>query len=195
MTQSSRERGIERSGAIALTYEDYVELPNDGKRYEILDGELFVTPAPSTRHQRVLGTLHLLLGTHARRSGVGEVLLAPCDVLLGEHDIVQPDLLFVASEHAGRIEAANVKGAPDLLIEVLSPTTRRFDERTKRDRYRATGVAEYWLVDVDLETIKVYRWAGEKGYAEPKVYELERGDLLTTPLMPGLELSLGAVFE
>jgi Uma2 family endonuclease len=180
---------------VALTYEDYVELPNDGKRYEILDGELFVTPAPSTRHQRVLGRIFFQITAFLRNQDRGEVLLAPCDVLLGEHDIVQPDLLFVAREHADRIEAANVKGAPDLLVEVLSPTTRRRDERTKRDRYRATGVAEYWLVDVDLETIKVYRWAGDKGFVEPILYELERGDVLTTPLMPGLELSLGAVFE
>jgi Uma2 family endonuclease len=180
---------------VALTYEDYVELPNDGKRYEILDGELFVTPAPSTRHQKVLGSLFLRLAIHVREHEQGEVLLAPCDVLLAEHDIVQPDLLFVAREHADRIEAANVKGAPDLLIEVLSPTTRRIDERTKRDRYRATGVAEYWLVDSDLETIKVYRWAGETGPVEPKLYELERGDVLTSQLLPGLELPLGTVFE
>ena len=180
---------------LALTYEDYVELPNDGKRYEILDGELFVTPAPSTKHQRILGNLHLLLGAYARSSRVGEVLLAPCDVLLARHDIVQPDLLFVARERTALIEAANVKGAPDLLVEVLSPTTRRTDERTKRDRYRATGVAEYWLVDPELETIKVYRWAGEAALAEPKLFELERGDVLTTPLLPGLELPLKVVFE
>jgi Uma2 family endonuclease len=182
---------------LALTYEDYALLPDDGKRYEILDGELFVTPAPSTKHQRVLGNLHLLLGVFVRQSGVGDVLLAPCDVLLATHDIVQPDLLFVAREHAGRIETANVKGAPDLLVEVLSPTTRRVDERTKRDRYRATGVAEYWLVDPELETIKVYRWtaAPAAGPVEPKLYELERGDVLATPLLPGLELSLSAVFE
>ena len=180
---------------VALTYEDYVELPNDGKRYEILDGELFVTPAPSTRHQKVLGNLFLQLAIYVRQRELGEVLLAPCDVLLAVHDIVQPDLLFVAREHAERIEAANVKGAPDLLVEVLSPTTRRIDERTKRDRYRATGVAEYWLVDAEFETIKVYRWAGESGRVEPELYELERGDLLTTPLLPGLELPLRAVFE
>ena len=180
---------------LALTYEDYVELPNDGKRYEVLDGELYVTPAPSTRHQKVLGKLFFHLTAHLQGRDLGEVLLAPCDVLLATHDIVQPDLLFVARERAALIEPANVKGAPDLLVEVLSPTTRRTDERTKRDRYRATGVAEYWLVDPELETIKVYRWAGEAALAEPKLFELERGDVLATPLLPGLELPLKAVFD
>ena len=117
------------------------------------------------------------------------------DVLLATHDVVQPDLLFVAREHADRVEHANVKGAPDLLVEVLSPTTRRVDERTKRDRYRATGVAEYWIVDPELETIKVHRWAGRDSAIEPQLFELERGATLTSPLLPGLELPLAAVFE
>lgn len=176
-----------------LTYEDYLALPDDGKRYQILEGELFVSPAPSTRHQRLLGRLHLEIGTFLLEKPLGEVLLAPCDVLLDEKDIVQPDLIYVARDHAEQVEERYVAGAPDLVVEILSPSTRRLDEVLKRRRYAHFGIGEYWIVDAEIDVVKVYRRAGD---ALPRVAELalEEGDRLTTPLLPGFELPLARLF-
>ena len=179
--------------ATKLTYEDYLLFPDDGLRHEILDGEHFVSPSPNLRHQIVIMNLFRALDTFVRGSRIGRLFFAPVDVLLSRHDVVVPDLLFVRSERFDLFTAANVQGSPDLLVEVLSPSGRKRDEVIKRDRYERTGVAEYWLVDPEVETVKVFRLEGGR-YGRPQLLSLRDGDSLTTPLLPSLEVPLADVF-
>ena len=178
---------------LKLTHEDYLHFPNDGKRHEIIDGEHYVTAAPSTRHQRIVVRLTGFLLDSIRQSGRGELLLAPIDVVLSETDVVQPDLLFVAADRLERITEPDVQGAPDLVVEVLSPSTRKTDEVIKRKRYQLFGVREYWVVDPELDTVKVYR-LGSTGFGPAEELSAESGDTLTTPLLPGLAIPLAKVF-
>ncbi|HEV8238983.1 MAG TPA: Uma2 family endonuclease [Thermoanaerobaculia bacterium] len=180
--------------AAKLTYEDFVGFPNDGLRHEILDGEHYVSPSPNPRHQTVLLNLYRALDAFIHPRRLGRLFCVAIDVLLAEHDVVVPDLLFVRSERMGIFTAANCQGAPDLLVEVLSPSGRKRDEVIKRDRYEKTGVAEYWLVDPDAETVKVFRRDGER-YGRPELLSLHQGDSLTTALLPDLVIPLAAVFE
>ncbi len=175
-----------------LTYEDYILFPEDGQRHEILDGEHYVTPAPFIKHQIISSNLHSLLGPFIRRHRLGKLLAAPTDVILSPHDIAQPDLLFISSDRVGIITEKNVQGAPDLVIEILSKSTRRRDERLKLERYDRFGVLEYWMFDPDRKGARIYRRDGGRLLL---VAELSIGDVLTTPLLPGLEIPLAEIFE
>lgn len=134
-------------GRVVLTYADYLELPNDRNRYEILEGELAVSPAPGTLHQRVLLRLSRRLADFAERNRLGEVLVAPCDVLLSDTTVVQPDLLYVSRARRQIVEAAFVRGAPDLVVEIISPTSARTDREVKKQLYARYSVPHYWIFD------------------------------------------------
>ena len=177
-----------------LTYDDLALFPEDGRRHELIDGVHFVTPAPNTRHQRIVIHLAVALETFARAHGLGKVFVAPYDVVLSRHDVVEPDLIFVGAARAAVLTAGHAAGAPDLVIEILSPSTRRRDEMLKRDLYEARGVAEYWLIDPEAETVKVLRREEER-FGRARLLSLRDGDLLETALLPGLELPLATVFE
>jgi Uma2 family endonuclease len=138
-----------------LDYDDYARLPDDGNRYEILDGELCVTPAPSPLHQRVSKRLQRALEAYFETRGLGEVFNAPIDMILGPHDVAQPDLLVVADP--GQVSARAIEGPPLLVVEVASPATRRRDRDVKMARYAALGVPHCWLVDPDRRSIACYR--------------------------------------
>ena len=132
-------------------------LPDDGNRYEVVDGELLVTPAPSTLHQRAVVELVVLLGQHARAVGLGEALVSPADIELDPRGMVQPDV-FVQGLVGGRPALAWNAGAPLLLVvEVLSPGTARADRATKRRRYQRAGIPEYWITDLDARVIERWR--------------------------------------
>jgi Uma2 family endonuclease len=178
-----------------LTYDDFLEFPEDGRRHELLDGQHVAEPAPNTIHQRIVSNLHRLLSGFVHQHRLGWVLPAPCDVLLSDVDVVEPDLLYLSKAHADRLQHAFVKGAPDLVIEILSASTRRRDERAKRDLYERHGVGEYWIVDPELEAVKVYRLDGAGRYGRPRELSMEAGDRLTTPLFEGLGISIAEVFE
>ncbi len=179
---------------LKLTYEDYLHLPEDGKRHELIDGEHYVSPAPSTKHQAASMNLSRILGGFVREQRLGRVYAAPTDVVLSDVDVVEPDLLFVAAARAEIITEKNLRGAPDLAVEILSETTRRTDEVTKRHPYERFRVTEYWVVDPELETVKVHRLA-EAGYRREAELPVEAGDALTTPLFPGLAIPLAEIFE
>jgi Uma2 family endonuclease len=183
------------SSATKLTYEDFVLFPDDGKRHELIDGEHFVTPSPNRRHQWVLQNLTTLLVPFVRERRLGRVFFAPFDVVFTPHDVVEPDLLYISAERSGILTEANVQGAPDLVVEVLSPSGRRQDELLKRDLYERGGVAEYWIVDPEAETLKVFRRGEDGGFGRAQLLTLRDGDALSTPLLPGLEVPLVAVFE
>lgn len=179
---------------LKLTHAEYRVFPNDGRRHEILDGEHAASGAPGIRHQRVSRRLLRALDAAAEEHGVGEVFHGPVAVVLSEFDVVEPDLLFVAAERAAIIRRDEIKGAPDLVVEVLSPSSRRLDEIVKRKAYEDFGVQEYWIADPELETVKVYCRQGA-GFGAPTELAAERGETLTTPLLPGFELPLQTVFS
>lgn len=179
---------------VKFTYEDYLLFPEGGKRHELIEGEHFMTPAPNMRHQEISRNLLLAIGIFLKTHPIGKIFDAPCDVLLSNLDVVQPDLLFVSSSRFSIITEKNVQGPPDLVVEIISETTRKTDEVIKRKLYERHGISEYWIVDPELETIKVYRMT-DQGYARTAEHSKENGDMLTTPLLPGLQIPLTEIFE
>ena len=137
-----------------LGYADYATIPDDGRRHEIIDGEHYVNPAPNLYHQAVSKRLQHQLYTKIELAGLGPLYNAPCDVRLSNHDIVQPDLLVVLSSRTHIFTPANVKGAPDLLVEILSPSSVDYDQTLKRELYQRSGVREYWIVDPSKCTLE-----------------------------------------
>ena len=177
-----------------LTYEDYLLFPEDGQQHEILDGEHYVMPAPTFGHQGISGNLSAPLILFVRQHRLGFVRYAPLDVLLSPHDVVQPDLLFISNQRAGIVKGVNVQGAPDLVIEILSDSTRLHDETRKRYLYDRSGVLEYWLVDPQAGAVKVFRRSGS-GFLPPEDFSAAAGARLTTPLLPGFEIPVREIFE
>jgi Uma2 family endonuclease len=143
-----------RSAAVRFTYQDYLNLPED-RRYEILDGDLLMSPSPTERHQRLLLELALILTTFVKKHQLGRVYVAPFDVVLSETDVVQPDILFVSADRASIVGEKAVRGAPDLVVEVLSPATAERDRTVKAKLYARAGVRELWLVDPDSQTLEI----------------------------------------
>jgi Uma2 family endonuclease len=174
-----------------LTYDDFLLIPDDGLRHEIIDGEHFVTASPVPRHQVLVGRLHFELESYLRaHPGSGQVFLAPLDVVLSPWDVVEPDLLLIGPNQPEILTARNVQGPPVLVIEVVSPSTRSRDERLKRDLFSRTGVREYWLVNPDTNVVTVHRKeAGERFGTACSLAAADR-EWLTTPLLPGLSIAL-----
>lgn len=176
--------------SLRFTYDDYLLLPED-RRYEIIDGDLFMTPAPGTPHQRLIGRLYSFLDDHVRTRKLGEVLMAPCDVVLSPTDIVQPDLLFVAADRAAIIGEKFISAAPDLVVEVLSPSTEDRDRTVKTKLYARFGVRELWLAETETKRIEVLTNSGD-GFRQEAVFGL--GTVLRSTLFPGLEIPIAEVF-
>jgi len=185
-----------RSQSPQLTYQDLLRLPEDLLRHELIDGEHHVSPAPALKHQRIVVNLTRILSTFVRAHRLGEILVAPVDVLFSERDVVEPDVLYVSRAHSDRLRERYVAGAPDLVIEVLSPSSRGMDRIKKRCLFEAHGVPEYWIVDPAAETVEVYRPASSGGrLARCASLSLIAGDTLETPLLAGLRVPLREVFE
>ena len=170
-----------------LTYEDYCLLPNDGKRYEIIDGELFVTPSPLRRHQKGLANLLYYLTDFVKKHDLGEVYPAPFDVVFSQYDVVEPDILYVSKARASVITEKNVQGAPDLAVEILSESTSKIDRTTKLKLYARYRVEEYWVIDPVVLSAEIYRLA-PGGYE--LAAQLNSSQSLTSPLFPGFTLPL-----
>ncbi len=172
-----------------LTYEDLASFPEDNLRRELIGGELIVTASPVVRHQDVVMTLSGELFNYAKKHG-GKVFPAPLDVFFSDIDVVEPDVLFVTQANIAKLETSFVRGAPDLVVEVSSPTTRRLELVRKRALYERFGVAEYWYVDLDADRIEVYRLEGDR-YGAPII--LGRGGALTSPGLPGFSIEVEEV--
>jgi Uma2 family endonuclease len=171
-----------------ITYQELCELPDDGHRYELLDGEAYMCPSPNLRHQLILERLHM-----AFRSAAPDrtrVIFAPMDVVLADATALQPDLIVVLE---GRREILKdvVRGAPDLVVEVVSPSTVKRDRGPKLQAYGRYGITEYWIVDHDGGTVEAYRLTPAGAYGAPVV--CRRGDMATTPLLPRLALDVAAL--
>jgi len=180
-----------RPEASKLTYEDYVTLPNDGRRYEILDGELTVSPSPRTLHQRVALRLLFVVESWLRQHRLGEVFIAPCDVILDRTTIVVPDLVFVSQTRAAIVTERAIEGAPDLIVEILSESTARHDRGAKRQLYARYGVDRYWVIDADARTLEIYR-VRDGAYAELGTYRDQ--DIVQCDVPAGLELRLAEIW-
>ena len=171
-----------------LTYSDYARIPDDGKRYEVLEGGLLVTPAPSPLHQQASCELQWQLRQYFRARSVGRVYAAPIDVILSKHDILQPDLVVARPE---QISKRGIEGSPLLVVEILSPSTRKLDRTRKAGRYAALGVPHFWLVDPDAHLVECYR--ADRGRYEEVVRGT--GASLRHPDWPGLEVDLDLLWE
>lgn len=185
------------SRSVRLTYLDLRRLPDDGLRHELIDGEHHVTPAPKPKHQRVLGQIFGYLFVYLREHPLGRVYCAPLDVVFSECDCVEPDLLYVSREREQRqMTEDNLEGAPDLVVEILSPSTKHIDRGAKHRLYERFGVPEYWIVDPEREMVRVYRLDSEglSLHAELSRREGTSVPALSTRLLPGFELSLDEIF-
>ncbi len=153
-----------------ITWRDALLMPEDGKRYEAIDGELYVTPAPSRRHQRVSLKLGIALLELLEKPGHGWIYAAPIGVEFPEtEEGVQPDIVFVSRARAERLVEEGIRGAPDLVVEILSPKTAERDRTIKKKLYQRQGVAQYWIVDPDAETVEVWDFAG--GASAPEIHK------------------------
>jgi Uma2 family endonuclease len=177
-----------------LTYADFLRFPDDGQRHELIDGVHVVTPSPATVHQRIVMRLAVELSACLNASGLGEVFAAPFDVVLSEHDVVEPDLLVVLRQQQGILTDQHVRGAPALVIEVLSPGTRRRDEGAKRRAYDRFGVQEYWLVNPAARVVSVLRRSPGGQLALEQALSADAGAKLTSPLLPDLIIDLVRLF-
>jgi Uma2 family endonuclease len=177
---------------IKLTYEDYCALPDDGRRYEILDGDLYMSPSPEEPHQNVVLNLGAILRDHVRRHGLGKVYIAPFDVVLDENDVVEPDVIFVSKVRRPKLVMGRIRGAPDLLVEVISPSSVERDRRDKRNLYARCGVNWYWIIDPDKQSVLELRLV-ENGYAV--VSETSDPGPFTPQLFPGLQIPLLELWE
>ena len=174
-----------------FTHADLLLMPDDGKRREIVDGDLFVTPSPTLGHQEISVRIFVAFLKYLEAHPIGKILYAPLDVILSPFDVLEPDLLFVLSEHRSILQDW-VRGAPDLVIEILSPGTAAIDRGPKLKAYARFGVPECWLVDPEGKTIEVYG-RGRESYKLLRVFDEQ--ETLTSALLPGLALTVNAVFQ
>ncbi len=175
-----------------LTFEEFRQLPDDGKRYELIHGDVHLTPAPNTRHQTVVHNLDLSLGSYVHKNKLGEVWESPLDVRLGEDTALQPDLIFISNARAGIIQENWIEGAPDLAVEVLSPSTAAHDRATKLPVYAEAGVSEVWLIDPQAKTVEVLKLQQKKHFVEAT---LAGEQVLASTLFPAWQLPLRDLFD
>ncbi|MDE2688627.1 MAG: Uma2 family endonuclease [Chloroflexota bacterium] len=179
-----------QTAKVKYTYEDYMQTPDD-IRYELLDGELILSPSARTAHQRSVGKIFKRLSDFVMQNELGEVFIAPYDVVLDNFNVVQPDILFVSNERTHIITELNIRGAPDLVIEVLSPSTAQRDRTQKRDLYAQHDVKEYWQSDTDAKSVQVLTL--ENGvYRVAGIYTA--GQTILSPLLQGFSLNVDEIF-
>lgn len=174
-----------------MTYAQYCLLPDDGKQYELIDGELFMTPAPKPKHQEIVLRLAAELSGLVRINGLGGVFVGPVDILFDPYTVVRPDVLFISAARLSIVGEDAIEGPPDLVVEVLSPSTFYKDLRKKMTAYSQFGVQEYWIVDPETQTIEVYTRRDDKLQLAQK---FSSGDTLESGILPGFRLAVNDVF-
>jgi Uma2 family endonuclease len=175
------------AGEIILTYEDYLGFPDDGKRYEILEGVLHLVPSPTVRHQNISRELGFLIYEHISQQNLGVIFFAPLDIVFSRHSVAKPDLIYVSRERQSIITEKNISGTPDLVVEIVSPSTAASDRVTKAQVYARHGVPFYWVVDPESRVVEEFRL--ERG-----IYMLvrswEEGEIFRPEIFPGLQVDL-----
>jgi Uma2 family endonuclease len=187
---STVNQEIVMTTATRFTYQDYLQLP-EGRRYEIADGNLYMIPSSTPAHQMIASRLEFALHRHVVSADLGVVLRAPCDVLLSDADVVQPDILFISKSRQAIIKDQHVAGAPDLVIDVLSPTTTERDSGVKLKLYERAGIPEYWLISPEARMIEVLGLSTDS-YTSVGLYGAH--DVLSSPLLPDLRIPVRDIF-
>ena len=177
---------------VPYTYQEYCYLPNDGRRYEIIEGELYVTPSPSSMHQTVSRRLQFALMSQLELPGIAYVFDAPYDIILAETTVVEPDLAIIRKTRRSSISKRGFEGPPDVAVEILSSSTRGNDVVLKKAAYARAGIQEYWIVDPDLGHVEVFRLK-ETGYDQGVLFD--RSATLTSPAFPEVTIPLVPIFE
>ena len=185
-----RREGKMLKTRIKCTYDEYAAM-SDEKRYELIEGELYMVPSPDFYHQTISMNISHPLRKFVREKNLGIVLYAPFDVVLSETDVLQPDILFVSKERMGQMTDKNLRGAPDLVIEILSSSTRERDRLVKKRLYMEHGVKEFWIVAPDKRTVEILVLK-ETGFETFGIFFME--DELTSPLLKDFRLQLKEVF-
>jgi Uma2 family endonuclease len=173
-----------------FTYQDYLHLPDDGRRYQIIDGELHMVPAPVPYHQMISMNIERILYDYTKKHG-GKVLHAPCDVVLTNIDVVQPDIFFTSEDRLDIIKEKNIQGAPDLVVEILSSYSGKIDKISKTRLYARFEVKEYWIVDPDKKEVTVLRL---KGQAYKSQGDFGIKDFFESKLLKGLIVKVSEIF-
>jgi Uma2 family endonuclease len=192
LSTRTRRRGMQTTSTAKLTYADFLSFPDDGQRHELVGGRHYVTPSPMTKHQRVVGRMLVALDAYLSATGLGEVFVAPLDVLLSDHDVVEPDV-FVILAGQDILTDKHVVGAPGIVIEIASPATRRRDRGVKRNLYDRTGVREYWMVDPDGGSATLFRRTPAGALTD--ILSIDASASITSPLLPAFTLALTALFK
>ena len=183
------------SSGTRLTYDDFVLFPEDGQRHELIDGEHYVTATPNTSHQTIVGNLYYLIRCYIEAHPIGKIFGVPVDVIVSRFDVVEPDLQYISNARAPELLSGDwVTGAPDLVVEIASKSTRKRDNTIKYKLYERIDVLEYWTIDPETEVVRVHRKAGQK-FGDAIELALDRGDVLTSPIFPGLQLRLADIFK
>lgn len=172
------------------TYEDYLKTPDD-ERYELIEGELYMTPSPVPKHQRISRKIEFILEKFVTENGSGEIFYAPCDVHLDNENVVQPDILFISKERLHIIGEKNIQGAPDLVVEIISENSAYRDLIQKKRLYSRSGVKEYWVAAPDEGLVEVYVLK-DGSYALHKSYS--KDETLESPSLKGLRINLNGIF-
>jgi Uma2 family endonuclease len=183
---------IVRPYAPLLTVAEYRNLPETGPRYQLIEGDLYMAPAPNRFHQDISRNLQVVLTNYLLAYPIGVLYDAPFDVYLTEIDVFQPDLLIVLNENRGILTDAGAEGAPDFVVEILSPKTRQLDLVNKKRVYARVGVKELWIIDPDQKEVTVYRF--DQDATEPVAKISGQGDV-SSPLLPGLTIALQDIFR
>ncbi len=181
-----------RSQKKVFTYQDYLDLPEDGNRYEVINGELIMVAAPNTGHQIISAYIEVELYNFVKTKQLGQVLDAPIDVILSESNVVQPDILFISKENSSIITEKNIAGAPDLIIEIISPSSAYYDLLEKKELYAVHGVREYWIVEPKKQWIEVYINQNRKFELDQRV---EQTGVIKSCVVNGWSLELVNVFQ
>ena len=177
--------------ATKMNYDQLCLLPEDGNQYELFDGELVMTPSPRAHHQDIVVKLTTRLAAYIEPNSLGKVYVAPLDTIMDEYTVVQPDILFVSRERVAEVVKERIEGAPDLVVEVLSPSTFHKDLRRKMRVYSQFGVKEYWIVDPEEQTLALYHRSGEKLQMSR---QFSSDETFQSPLFPGFEFEVRNIF-
>jgi Uma2 family endonuclease len=178
--------------ALPITRHDYEEMPAGPPYYQVIEGDLVMSPSPNIYHQAIAGRIYSLLLRFLEKKPLGEVFVAPLDVFLGDINVYQPDVIFVSNQRRSILTERGLEGAPDLAVEVLSAGTARFDKGSKRKVYARTGVKELWLVDPEARLIHVYQLVKD---AETPAATYDDQAVFASPLLPGLRLKAASIFK
>ena len=175
-----------------ITRHDYQEMPEGPPYFQVIEGKLLMSPSPNTFHQDIAGNVYAILHSYLTRHPIGSAHIAPLDVYLSEINIFQPDVIFVSSARRSILTEHGIEGAPDLIVEILSPGTARYDKGSKRRIYAQTGVKELWIVDPELKSIQVYQLSRN---AETPAVTQSTDAVFKSPLLPGLRIKTAGIFK